>query len=303
MEGVIAGFGPRAYFSVGPVQPASGTVGQGSSYHAIPGALIPADGKIRVCDLPPGEYELTVSESGAATFSALVRFATTAFSISDRDIANLQLAARSPVPLTGEIVWSGQPPDPPLDAKLRIFIQAVTRTNRANTTSTIPGEFAFENGVPMDEYKLDINGVPDGVYVKDVVYGDRSVLHTTIRPGSGMSGAGLRVTLARDGGSVAAVVMDKDGNPVPECNLVLLPESAPGDAFVAEAIRTGKSDQRGRWSSGTLAPGKYFVLATMERINRSPETIARLWKRRLSGEAVEVNAGGKVSVTLAPKPL
>jgi hypothetical protein len=303
MEGTIAGFGPRAYFSVGPRQPSSGTAGTTSSYHAIPGAVLPADGKIRVCDLPPGDYEVTVSESGAATFSAPVRFSTAAFSISDKDVTNVQIAAQAPVPLSGEVVWSGQPPDPPLEAKLRLFIQAVTRTNRASTASSLPGEFSFEGGVPVDDYKLDVNGVPDGVYVKDVAYGDRSVLLSTIRPGSGMAGAGVRVTLARDGGSVSVMVSDKDGNPVPECNVVLLPETAPSDAAAAAMLRTGKSDQRGRWSSGTVAPGKYVVLATTERIDRSPEAIAKVWKARVSGQTVEVKPGDKPTVKLAPRPL
>jgi len=304
MEGRIAGgLGPRAYFSISPVQPASGSAGTASYYHASPGAVVPPDGKVRICDLPPGDYEIAVSESGQATFSELVNFGTASLTISDRDIPNFTVIARPRVPLAGEVAWFGQPPDPPLSGELRLFLQAVTRTNRANTTAPIPGEFSFAGGVPMDEYKLDINGIPAGVYVKDVVYGDRSVLLTTIRPGAGMTGASLRITLARDGGTIAAAVTGKDGNPVPDCSVVVLPGTAPSDAMAAALMQTGKSDQNGRWSSATLAPGKYIVLATPETIDRSPETIARLWAARTRGETVELTAGGKPSVTLAPKPL
>jgi hypothetical protein len=155
----------------------------------------------------------------------------------------------------------------------------------------------------MDEYKLDVAGVPAGVYVKDVVFGDRSVLLTTIRPGVGMTDAGLRITLARDGGTIGTAVTDKDGNPVAECNVIILPESAPSEAIVAAAMRTAKTDQTGRWTSAAIAPGKYIVLATPEPINHSPETIGKLWKARTRGETVEVTAGGKPSVNLTPKPL
>ena len=303
VEGRIAGaVGPRSYFSIGPVQPASGSVGTGASYHAVPGAPVPPDGKVRICDLSPGEYEFVVSEAGAGTFGDLVNFSTAVLSITDRDISNFSMAARPRVPLKGEVGWFGAAPDPPLEGKLRLQLQAVTRTNRANTQAPIPGEFSFDT-VPMDEYRMEINAVPDGVYVKDVVYGDRSVLLTTIRPGTGMLDTPLRITLARDGGIIQATVSDKDGNPVPECNVIVLPETAPNDAMVAAAMRYSKTDQSGRWRSVTMAPGKYIVLATMDTVNRSPETIGKIWKARTRGETVEIANGGKPAVKLEPKPL
>jgi Carboxypeptidase regulatory-like domain len=299
---ISGGLGPRAYFSIGPVQPASGNVGTGASYHAVPGAPVPSDGKVRICDLAPGDYEFVVSEAGAGTFADLVNFATATLAISDRDISNFNLVARPRVPLKGEVTWFGAAPDPPLEGKLRLLLQAITRTNRANTTAPIPGEFSFDS-VPMDEYRMDISSVPDGVYVKDVVYGDRSVLLTTIRPGAAMLDAPLRITLAGDGGHIEGSVADKDGNPAPECSVIILPETAPNDAMVAASMRISKSDQSGRWRTVTMAPGKYIVLATMDTVNRSPETVGKIWKARTRGETVEIAKGGKPSVKLEPKPL
>jgi hypothetical protein len=304
VEGRISGgLGPRAHFSIAPVQPASGAVGTGASYHATPGNFVPSDGKVRICDLSPGDYELTVDEAGAGTFADLVNFATTNLSITDRDISNVNLVSQPRVPLAGEVTWFGAAPDPPLAASLRLLLQAVTRTNRANTTAPVPGEFSFTGSVPMDEYQMTINAVPTGVYVKDVVYGDRSVLLTTIRPGAGMRDTTLRIILARDGGSIAANVVDKDGNPIAECNVLVMPASSPSEALLSAAMRSGKTDQTGRWSSGTIAPGKYIVLAIMETINRSPETIAKIWKARTHGETVELTVGGKPTVKIEPKPL
>ena len=304
MEGRITGsFGARTHFSVAPAQPTSGSVGTSSSYYGLPGATLPPDGRIRVCDLPPGDYELVVSESAAGTFADLVNFSTTSFTITDRDIPNVTAVARPMVPLKGEVTWAGQPPDPLPAGELRLLLQAVTRTNRANTKASIPGEFAFEKPIPMDEYQLDITGLPPGVYIKDVVYGDRSVRYTTIRPGTGMADAPLRIALASDGGTIGATVLDKSGSPVSECHVVLLPASAASDAFVSAAMRTGTSDQYGRWSSPPLAPGKYILLATPDVVDRSPETIARIWAARSRGETVELTTGGKPAVTLALKPL
>ena len=155
----------------------------------------------------------------------------------------------------------------------------------------------------MDEYGLDITAVPAGIYIKDVSYGDRSMMYQSLRVGSAGGDAGLRVILGRDGGSIGTRVADKDGNPVADCTVVILPATADNEAAFAAALKTGKTDQAGAWSSPTLPPGKYFVLATGATIDRSPETIGKLWKARNRGEEVELAPNGKASVVLAPKAL
>jgi hypothetical protein len=52
-----------------------------------------------------------------------------------------------------------------------------------------------------------------------------------------------------------------------------------------------------------LAPGKYFVLATSDTIDRSPETVGKLWKARNRGEEVEIAPNGKASAALTPRAL
>jgi hypothetical protein len=182
-------------------------------------------------------------------------------------------------------------------------VQTITRTERGSTQASIPGEFTFEGGLLMDEYGLDITGVPAGVYIKDVTHGDRSILYQSLRVGTVMGNTGLRVILGRDGGTIGARVVDKDGNPVADCTVVILPATADNEAVFAAALKTGKTDQTGAWSSPTLAPGKYFVLATSDTIDRSPETTGKLWKARNRGEAVEIAPNGKASATLSPKSL
>ena len=130
---------------------------------------------------------------------------------------------------------------------------------------------------------MTIAGVPAAVYIKDVTYGDRSILYQSLRVGSALGNASLRVILVRDGGTVST--------------------TADSEAIFAAAVKTGKTDQDGVWTSGTLAPGKYFVLATGETIDHSPETTRKLWKARSRGEEVELAPNGKLSVTLSPKSL
>jgi hypothetical protein len=305
LDGVLEGnSGPGALrFSIAETQPHSGRSGNGGFYTAAPGGTSGPDGKVRICDLHPGEYELSVAEFNPGGMSGATQFGATIVTIGDRDVAGVRVGLRPRIPVSGEVVFDGVAPETPLTGKLRLAVEAITRTERGNTQVSIPGEFAFEGGLVMDAFGLDIGGVPAGVYVKDVTYGDQSILYQPLRVGSAMGNAGLRVILGRDGGSVGTRVADKDGNPVADCTVVILPATSPNEAVFAAAVKTGKTDQAGAWSSPTLAPGKYFVLAISEAVDRSPETTGKLWKARNRGEEVEIAPNGKVSATLSPKSL
>jgi hypothetical protein len=304
VDGVLDGnSGPGALrFNIAETQPHSGRSGNGAMYTATPGGTSGPDGKVRICDLHPGEYELSVAESTGGGIATTTQFGATIVTIGDRDVAGVRVGLRPRIPVSGEVVFDGVAPEPPLTGKLRLAVEAITRTERGNTQVSIPGEFTFEGGLLMDEYGLDIS-VPTGVYVKDVTYADRSILHQTLRVGSAVGNAGLRVILGRDGGTVGGRVADKDGNPVADCTVVILPVAADNEAVFAASLKTHKCNETGEWRSETLAPGKYFVLATSGTIDRSPETTGKLWKARNRGEEVEIAPLGKVSVTLSPKSL
>jgi len=270
---------------------------------ATPGGTSGPDGKIRLCDLHPGDYELSVSEYAAGSFGNITNFGAVVVNVSDRDLAGVRVGLRPRIPVSGEVVFDGPAPETPIEGKLRLNAETITRTNRGNAEVQIPGAFTFEGGLPMDEFSLDVNAVPPGIYVKDVKYGDRSVLNRTLRVGTAMGNAGLTIVLARDGGSIATSVADKDGNPVADCTVVILPATSDNEAAFAAAMRNGQTDQSGRWTSPTMSPGKYVVLATRDIVNRSPETIARLWKARTRGEELEIISGGKPSARLTLRTL
>ena len=303
LEGAVeGGSGPAGLnFSIAETQPTSGTSGNGGFYYARPGGNPGLDGKIRICDLHPGDYELTVQQYAKDRQGSSPFFGSTLVTVADKDLQNVRVSARPRIPLAGEVVWDGPAPDAPLDAKLRVDLQAISRTERGNFDSDIPGAFSVEGGLLMDDFGLQVSKVPMGVYIKDITYGGHSILYESLRLGSAMGDAGLRIVVARDGGTANARVTDKDGNPVAECSIVMMPASAGNEATLAAALTTGKTDLRGAWSSASLAPGKYYALATNDAIDRSPETIAKLWRARVRAQEVEINSNGTAAMTLTVK--
>lgn len=223
--------------------------------------------------------------------------------IGDKDLQNVRVTARPRIPVTGEVVWDGPAPDPPLEAKLAIRVEALSRTEYGGVQAAIPGPFEFQGGLVMDDFRLQVMNVPKGVYVKEVTYGDRNVLQEPLRVGRATGNAGVRVVVARNGGTVTAKVVDRDDNPVSDCPIVVMPASAASDGVFAAALLTGRTDQAGRWTSAALAPGKYYALATNDAINKAPETIAKLLASRSRAQEFDVNPSGSATLTLPVKSI
>ncbi len=298
---VNAGGADSVRFSIEESWPASGANGSGSMYVSPPGGVTGPDRKIRICGLHSGEYRLTVHSETPP--DAPDFFGTAMVVISDKDENQIVVAASLRIPVPGEVIWDGAPPEPPVTSNVIINAQPIARTpflaEINSPRSSIPGKFSFD-GLFVDDYAAEIRNVPVGAYLKDVTYGDRSALYEPLRPGTAAGEATLRVILARDGGRINAKVADKDGNPVADANVVILPESAASEAVLAAQMVSGQVDQNGAWSTNMLAPGKYYVLATQGPVLKSPEIVNKLWLARSKAKEVDLAPGATAQVTLLP---
>jgi len=308
IEGVLATeSGPAALdFQVAPRRPASGRVGDGAIYIAVPIGQTGPDGKLRLCELPPADYELTVYQRATAQREPPPFFSIAQASIADRDVRNFQVQVRPRVQIPGEVVWDGAPPDKPLDAKLSIRLEPSTRGQfmgeDLGAKSSIPGEFNF-SGVFVDEYAVLLHGLPKDLYTKDITYAGTSVLRAPLRVGSAIGEAKLRIVLARDGAVINGRVADKDGNPVPDSYVLIFPAEATTEAELAAALISGQTDQKGVHTTKALAPGKYLVLASTTPVDMSPESIGKLYQARTRAQEITLAPNATVAVTLTPANL
>ena len=306
VDGVLATeAGPSALnFSLEDHEPTSGRWGDRAMFSMPPSGRSGADGKFRVCNLHPGIYRMTAYRlpEGDGRQSN-VFFADSEVIIDDEDVHNVRVVGLPRVAVAGEVVWDGKPPDQPVSSKVRVMLQPLTRAyfhqeiEASHMEASVPGSFTLA-GLVTDDYSIDVLGTPEGTYVKDITYGGLSALHEPMRVGKTM-GSTLRIVLARDGGTIAVKVADKDGQPVPDYGVVLLPETANSEAALADGMITGQTDQNGTYTSKLIAPGKYFVLAEANVPDRSPETIGRLLLARTHAQTVELAANGQAQAQLA----
>ena len=258
------------------------------------------DGKIRICGLHPGSYELTAESDDG--------FGVQTVTISDHDVNGILVVAEPAVPVSGEIVWDGAAPDLPVNQRVMIRY-GPTRGNGLLTPVLVPmhGPFVFTGPVFKDEYIVAVDGLPNGVYsngvyLKDVTYGGHSILNAFFHPGAAADPPVVRFLMARDGGRATAMVADGDGKPVCDADIALMPAGADSEAALASMTIWGQTDSHGAWTSQTLAPGKYTVIAGFLPVDRSPESVGKLWRARTRTEAqqIDVGAGAAVSVRLSP---
>lgn len=288
-------------FSIEGQQPSSGSSGDGGMYVMKPFGTTSEDGEFRICDLTPGSYRMTASEEAAnPNEHQPLSYIAATIAIADRDLSNLKFAATPGIPLNGEVVWDGEPPQTPVSASLSVWLQPLLRSGmggeETNAKSSIPGTFTVPD-LLMDEYAVHVFLKVPGLYVKDVTYGAKSVSYAPLQVGSD---AELRVIIGHDGGTVRVGVADKDGNPVGDMRVLLVPVEAGSEAALQSMLITGTTDQLGNYTSRTLAPGKYYVAASSDYFDATPESIGKIWQSRSRFQEVDLAAKGSSQVSLEP---
>lgn len=304
IDGVLLGpNGPAALtYSLRELEPESDIVGGSGFFATPPTASADAHGQFRTCRLHPGLYRLQTFPAFEMTGPSFL--GETEIAIQDKDAHNVRVIARPKLDVPGEIAWDGKAPDQPFEGKIAVSLEPLGRAyfsseiNGTHQEVSVPGIFQFSSML-MGDYLVRLRHLPEGSYVKEVAYGGFSVLHSPLSVGA-RSGTGLHVVLARDGGTIQANVTDKDGNPVPDCNLVILPATAFTPADVADLLLLAQTDQYGAYTSNMLAPGKYLIWSTTGGIDHSEECIRSILSAKNLAKEIDLPISGAVQVKIQP---
>jgi hypothetical protein len=300
VDGVLEGpDGPEALtFYLDEQRPADGVAGGMGMYKIPKGGVSGADGRIRVCDLHRGDYVIRAFDHAKSFWGIGL------FTIADRDARGITIQAKPRLSVPGEVVWAGPAPDKAPQSSILISLwpplgRMVLPGENLQKEPSIPGTFAFD-GLFLGDYPVTLYNLPRDMYVRDITYSGRSVLHKPLVVGSATGQATLRILIATDGSVIQGRTTDKDGNPVPDSWAMVLPERVGTVADLADAMETVQSDQNGAWHTEQLAPEKYYVLASLVPVDHTPECMERLWNARKNGHEVDLAPGTSVQVTVQP---
>jgi protocatechuate 3,4-dioxygenase beta subunit len=257
------------------------------------------DGTFRVCGLHPGQYSFIAAGISQAAGQAEF-LASGTVEVKSEDVREFKLQPALTSAVSAEVVWDGDPPAQSPNGALTL--RGVIKQLMVGFYGT--GIFSRSGMLQPDNYTIDVQGVSgNGRYVKDITCGGVSVLHGTAALGGAESCGALRVILAHDGSTLAARVLDADGNPIPEVWVAIVPESAVTEASMSAAMVYGQTGANGVYTARSLPPGKYRVLATNETIDLAANRVDKLWLAQQRAQEVELGPSASVQIKLAPQPL
>jgi hypothetical protein len=310
VEGVLrlGGRPAETEFRVEEQEVLFGLNGNGGFYGVVPTGRTGPDGRMRICGLHPGAYKITASSP--SNTSGEFFFGTAIVAVTDEDVRGVSVPTSPVLPVSGEIVWEGTAPDEPEESEVTILVRSLYRAvwsaemESRSVKASIPGEFAFPS-LLMDDYEIRVSGLPAHTYLKDVVYAGASILHDALRLGSAIGDARLRIIVAHDAAKVQAGVRDADGSPVARAHVFLMPAVAISEGLLAATVITGEADDGGVYTSGALAPGKYYVVASRSGSPDlgAPENVGKLWRARATATELVLAPNMTAQVTLRPTSL
>jgi len=118
------------------------------------------------------------------------------------------------------------------------------------------GKFHIDN-VRSGDYRVSIEQMPEGFYLKEVRLGETDLLHTPLHY-SLTDTAVLDVLISPRVGAIDGTALDASGQPLPGAQVVLIPNS---DRERTELFRPVTADIAGRFTIPAVAPGDYTIAA------------------------------------------
>jgi hypothetical protein len=204
--------------------------------------------------------------------------------------------------IPGEVIWDGEAPTEAVKGRVGVSLTPLlwpgTVNERPGDRSEIPGTFTLKD-MTYGEYAVRVMMNVPGLYVKDVRYAGHSVMYQRLRANEA-AGSSMQVVIARDGATISARVTNKDGAPLPDVSVLMIPADVSSPAMVQAAMSVGATDQTGLYTSHTIAPGKYYVVATESLIDPTAECIERIWRARTRFTETTVAPSGATQVSLSP---
>jgi hypothetical protein len=156
------------------------------------------------------------------------------------------------------------------------------------------GSFTIPNVTPL-HYELNLNGFPEGYYVKSAALGGRDILEAGVTFTPGMTGA-IEIVLAGTGGQVEGVVLNADQQPATEATVVAVPDEPRRTQ--SRFYKEDHTDQYGRFTIKGVAPGGYKLFAwedVEDGAYLDPEFIKKF---EALGEAIAIRENSRESAPL-----
>jgi hypothetical protein len=226
-----------------------------------------------------GAEPITVSTTTPGSGTAAIPdgptiWASEPVSVGRAGITDLQITLRHGARITGRVEFSGATPAPTGDALQRINVAVHTADDRnltgnmlASGTSPVgrvdaQGQIRLP-GLPAGGYTFNVGSPPAGWVIKSITVEGRDAWETPIDLGSHDLST-LVITFTDRPSRIVGHVADTTGQPAAAARLYLFPADRARwnlAAALGQTIRTFTADATGRFTTPSVRPGEYFIVA------------------------------------------
>jgi hypothetical protein len=275
-----------------------------------PTARAEADGTFDLIGVIPGAYDLIALANGSAGRGAGSAETDRAFAylrldVGESDIDNLTVQLTPGLTVRGRVhveAAAGLPPLDPADVRVTLVADRIRYGVSASPASVAPdGSFRID-GLPPNDYRVELSGLEPAAYLKEARLGTDDVLDSGMRILNDPMGE-LSLLVAQDSGTVSASVVDALNAPVRGVRTVLVPELPRRDRLDLYRVATSEND--GSVTFENVAPGTYTLFAWEEDVPSGAWANADFLRRDEDlGEPVRLDprSSARATVRIVPAP-
>jgi protocatechuate 3,4-dioxygenase beta subunit len=255
-----------------------------------PPAMVDPRGGFEIRGVMPGSYTLTamsMRDGNPLTANLPVEAGTV-------DIEGIELALKAGVEVKGKVRFDDDSQSNPKLAGLTINLMPAQATMgfAGAISAPVDAEGAFNlRHVTEGDYRVKINPMAEGAYIKTVMYGGADTTRYPLTVGE--APGKLEVTLGVGAGEAEGTVTDGD-KPVAGALVAAVPDSGRDDM-----VRVGRTDSSGHYSVHGLAPGGYTLYACDDRTDGFSADPEGLKAYRNKGKTISVEEKSKATADLA----
>jgi protocatechuate 3,4-dioxygenase beta subunit len=246
------------------------------------------DGSFVIQEVLPGSYTLS-----SFWFDDGVNYVNRqTVDVGDADVEGIAVTVVPGTNISGRIVWEGQPAVErdeltviPQAADVHFGVRGQGKVGRDNLFTL--------KGLGEGTYHAAVFGMSKDCYIKDIRYGESSVLKDGFPVTRGDAGS-LEIILSSRGARVQGTVMDSDGLPQAGVSIVLVPDLAQRENY--QKYKTESTDQYGNFDLRGIAPGDYKLFSWMEVEQGAWEDPEFLRQFEEKGQRITLQEGDHSSV-------
>jgi hypothetical protein len=254
------------------------------------------DGRFEIADVVPGAYYLL----GFRFDDESNRSATVLpVNVDEADLDNVEIVMGAGYPVRGLLSIGNYRSNVrlPKSNGLRVMLRPVDEKQRL----VVRGAPVIPNGrfnlweLPAGEYRLWVDGIPGGYYIKSARMGQVNPLEEPITL-KGAIAPFLEIVLGQDSGGIQGLARAADDTALTSSFVLLVPERPSIET--ADRYRVTTVDQTGGFEMQGIAPGRYRLLLLDEFLPQDLYDPALKNYFKNGADIVEITAGQVAIVDL-----